>query len=252
MSNDPYKTGLVEIDNIDGDSNINWLGGLGHSYAYCINTPKELSEHHGAESCTDDKGFYNPNVCKHKDFWNMDNIMAWSATIGQYTGSFAYGIPETMHKDCGNVMGNKYGLNTGAKCRDRQGILQPKYTYIDNTTSELLAGSIPGTMHSASKIPVSSFNIGKSFFDDLTPDCRKVRLKYHLVDSTKQKEAKSDFTHPVHVANDEIKDIDESNYKEAFSNINTNSNTNIEKDILVLKLLLITILAIIILKLLNK
>lgn len=218
-NNDPYETGLVERDN-----SSNWFGGVGHSYAYCITPPQE----------------YAMKTYKAK------NIDSWAGTIAGYTGSFFTGIPGTVHTDCNGIIGNKYGLNTGAKCIDKQGILQTKYSYIDNTTSGFSAGQVPGTLYSAGKIPFSSAKIGISFFDDLHPPCSKVKLKYHLVDSAKKEKAKNDWTKPVHVADHEIDLIDDSNIEEAFS------NNNNDKDNLVINLLLLSIFTIIVFKLLNK
>lgn len=246
MSNDPYNTGLVEKDNLS-----EWFGGVGHSYAYCVTPPVEYANTWGADSCTNEKGFYDPDSCR-QDNMSMKNIKAWGGTILGYTGSFFNEIKGTVHSDCNGITGNKYGLSTGTKCIDKQGILKPKYTYINNTTSGLLAGQIPGTLYSAKKIPMSSVKIGTSFVSDLKPQCSKVRLKYHLVDSTKEGQARSGLTRPVHVANDELRSSHmNSNYQDAFSNINNNNNNNHNNN-LAINLLLLAILSIIVFKLLNK
>ena len=138
-------------------------------------------------------------------------------------------------------------LNTGANCIDKHGILQPRYTYINNTTTGFGAGIVPGTLYSAGRIPYSSLKVGMSFIDDLDPSCSKVKLSYHLVDSAKEKKANYGWTKPVHVADDEIKKIDKTNYDEAFSNINNN-----DKDNLAINFLLLVILTIIVFKLFNK
>tara|TARA_Y100000816_G_C26062696_1_gene558172 strand:+ start:139 stop:885 length:747 start_codon:yes stop_codon:yes gene_type:complete len=248
MSNNPYNTGLVEKDNLS-----EWFGGVGHSYAYCITPAHQYATTtNGAISCTTDKGIYDPDSCRDQDYWGMNNIWAWGKTVGGYTGSFFTEMPGTVHTDCNGIIGNKYGLNTGATCKDKHGVLQPRYTYINNlvTISGEAAGQIPSTLYSAGKIPIQSFKMGESFFNELKPSCSKVRLNYHLVDSANEGQYSSDFTKPVHVADDEIEKIDDSNKIEAFSNININNNN--KNDNLTINFLLLGILGIIVFKLLNK
>ena len=166
-SNDPYKTGLIKKNNFS-----DWIGGLGHSYAYCVNPSDDYSKLNGAKSCTDPKtGFFNPALCKDKDKWSMNNIWAWGKTITGYTASFAVEIPGAIHTDCNRITGNKYGIYTGSKCEDSNGDLQDKYNYINNTTSKI--GYVPGTLYSAGRIPLSSFKIATSFYDDLNPKCKR-------------------------------------------------------------------------------
>lgn len=246
MSNNPYTTGLVEREN-----SLNWFGGVGHSYAYCITPAHQYATNtNGAISCTNDKGMYDPESCRDQDPWSMKNIIAWGKTVGGYTGSFFTGIEGTIHTDCNGIIGNKYGLNTGATCKDKNGILQPRYAYIDNTTSGTTSGQIPGTLYSAGKIPIQAGYMGASFFSELKPSCSKVRLNYHLVDSAKEEDASTGWTKAVHVPDDEISWIDNSNYEEAFSNININNNNKNHN--LAINFLLLGILGIIVFKLLNK
>jgi hypothetical protein len=144
----------------------------------------------------------------------------------------------------GGPLGNKFFLQTGAKCKDKtSGNKEDRYIYINNvpdgsipfitsgmgTNFTTFRGLVPGTMSNVSKI--NPLQILQSFASGSNPECQPITMETIDVNNIKSRDTK-------HVTTVDIKNIspcwflDKKNpvtnqrCREAFSNIEDENDTH--------------------------
>jgi hypothetical protein len=130
----------------------------------------------------------------------------------------------------GGPLGNKFFLQTGAKCNDASGTEQDRYIYVNNipegnipfisqglgTNFSEFKGLIPGSMGNLDVI--NPYSIMSSFLSGSTPDCQELTMQTVDVNNNKSSE-----THYVTLV--DIKNMDSCDFSNGTNPI-TNSKCN--------------------------
>lgn len=155
---------------------------------------------------------------------------------------------ETKASKTGKPLGNKFFLQTGAKCKDKSsGSIVDRYIYINNVpdgsipfiTSGMdvnfttFRGLVPGTLSNVSKI--NPLQMLQSFTMGTNPECQPLTMETITSNNNKSRETKHVTTLDIQSMSpcwffDKKNPVTNERCREAFSNLeNSYSNDNIEE-----------------------
>ena len=165
-----------------------------YDYSKMIKTPDEMG--------INDNGTWNTVM------YDLDSVASYVEVLATGKRGKVFNAPAASKANGGQggPLGGRYLINTGAKCTDRNGNLQERYSYINNVplssdSKKLnqLRGIVPGIASNLLSLnPVPVLN---AFTEPTYPTCRVARLKTVDINGTNGVQFK-------HIADSEIKTID--------------------------------------------
>ena len=183
------------------------------------------------------------------------NRFGFDLTAEYLGGAFNYATclvsdaSRCISSQCGNKIGNKYVFKTGTKCKYNNESVA-RYKYINNIDQRggILTGgrsvSDPGFVESTlnSATSINPMGIVNAMSEDIEPECKPVKLKYHYIDRTSANNAEpitgttssdkiymsvDDIAEAKYIKPENISDISEP-FENLYENLNNYLNNNSE------------------------
>lgn len=148
------------------------FGGKPHPYAYCVKPIEQMMD--------------IAKIRRQSGAYNLVGVSEGAGALFNYTSALILNPANAMANECKGVLGSRYLLKTKLKCTNGETL----HKYINNVEDyniftqrrENNLGILPSAIASASKI--NGAGLIKAIYDDPVPECKKVRVPCHIVDTT--------------------------------------------------------------------
>lgn len=195
------------------------IGGISHPYNYCIAPLNEVADLEGAK--------------RNSKSTNLAGVTETASALFNYTSGLIIDASNITRSNCRGVLGNKYIIKTGIKCRDG---INYVHKYVDNTPGRNIItgdesssiGILPAALGSATSI--HGGGLMRSIVGESTPNCVPAKFKCHIIDNINSDNTYIGDSNTVHISESDYNKLKNSNnFVEPFENMYESLNKYLDE-----------------------